>query len=423
MWYLCRCLFFVFCTSLLAMTAKFSLQDAVQYGVQNSPNYNSAQRQKSIKELEYRNSIYSFFPKIDVSATQGVSKYDPKLSENPWDSTLDVSSTLSIYDNGSTINDYKSASKSLDIADLEFNNYRENYALEISKLFYQYSRQVELLKLEKEQFYTLKNQFKLVSRLYKQGLRTRVDFLRLKTNLKRSELDIKSQEADILKKINEIKTAIYFQKDTDFLTISDKPMKISSIPLKAISLDNHYEYRIAELNKELNDLNVFTAKRNYWPQIDLRAGIYYDKDDYIGDPRTNTTQWSGRVALTFTYNIWDWGVLRRKYDVALEEKEVSNNEQKISILELETRLKNLLLNLHQLKENYANSIELYKIEKKSFNFVDEEYKKGRSSYIDWISSLKNLTSARATYLRVHYSLLSTIAEYRYHEGKLYETFF
>ena len=62
------------CPSLPVGATPLSLKEALTFALEHSPDYNTAQRQADIAELQRKNAISSFLPSLDLSAIHGLNK-------------------------------------------------------------------------------------------------------------------------------------------------------------------------------------------------------------------------------------------------------------------------------------------------------------------------------------------------------------
>jgi outer membrane protein TolC len=62
-----------------------------------------------------------------------------------------------------------------------------------------------------------------------------------------------------------------------------------------------------------------------------------------------------------------------------------------------------------------------RLEQSNFAILEEDYRQGKVAYLDLVTGLSDLLSARVSYYTNYISILTAMAQYRYYEGTIYET--
>ncbi|MBI3554685.1 MAG: TolC family protein [Deltaproteobacteria bacterium] len=408
------------------------MPDAIRYALEHSPTVEQAMRHASIADLQSRNSRATFLPGLDLSATNGlkrsVTSGQPVTPHNPWLSDVNAALTETLYDNGSAITKYKIASLTNEIARINFEGARAQLTLDVSVSYYKYSLAQKIFEVAEQRSKILGKQFASVSSQYRQGMKTRQDFLRFKTQVQRSDLDHLASENEIRVGIGELKRLLGFAVDSketpEFVAVEPAPFNPKTgVPQATPPIDKVYGYRANILQRRANELNVDFTRRLYLPQLAVTAGSTYDNSGYIGNgtafSATNTLSWTGQLVLT--YNIWDWGTRARNVEIAEHARVVQDEDLVKADLALRQNIENLMLQLRLLQESYKLNVELLELSQQSYDFLEEEYRRGHITYLDIITGLNDLLDAKTKYLTSYFSLLQSLAQYGYYEGTLYET--
>jgi outer membrane protein TolC len=423
--------------------APLTLQGAVEYAVAHSPSLDSQRRSAEIAELQRRSAFARFLPSADFSTTNGLAATIPPqvtlttapginesiavVGTSPWSSQLSLGVTETLYDNGATLTQYHQAQLSQELADVNFKKARAQLALDVSTQFYTLSLNRQIFEAKKEQTDLLRKQFDSVSSQYRQGMKTRQDFLRFEAQLRRAETDLLSARDAIQSSEFELRRLLGVAPD---MPAADLPVfspldaggKAPAAPGAAPPLSATYEARSAELQKGVNSGAVDLSRRKYWPQLNLSGGINYLSSNYLGanppSPYSETTSWNALATISF--NLWDWGIRRRDVEVA-EATEVSQADQlNAGLLSVNSSIQNLMADLERHRREYQLGDELLKLQKESFDFLDEQYRLGKITYLDIVTGLNDLLDAQTRYYTAYFGLLQVQAQYGYYEGNLYE---
>ncbi len=408
--------------------AALDLPQAIQYALEHSPVYDASRRNAEIAELQVSSALSRFLPSADAQAVQGVQ--EPVLGPNPpWTSQLGLTITETLYDNGQSYTQFKSARASRDAARLAELQARDQLSLSVARQFYQFSLATQLLEVQQKQHDLLEDQYRLMQSRYRQGLRTRQDFLRLKVQVQRTDLDLITSRDSIRASRTELKRLLGVEDwshdaGLEFVPITPADQAPRGLPTEMSAIEKSYEYRLADIQKSINHYSVNLAERRYWPQLSVTAGAGYGVSNYLGAtavaPAT-TGPWSWNALLTLQYNLWDWGTRRRDVQVAIHQEAVSNDGLRSSVLSTRVEKENVHFLLKRLKQSDQLNRELLAISQESFDTIDANYRQGKSTYLDIINSLSDLLDAKTRVYNTYYSLLQNLAQYRYYEGTLYDS--
>ncbi len=416
------------CSAATASSQKISFKEAIQIAIDKSPSLSTSRVEVDLRDLEYSNSYSTFLPSLDFNTTHGLRDSRPSIYSNIYGSELNLQLTENLYDNGISFTKYQSAKIQKDIADLNFRNERDKIVLDVGAEYMRYSLAKSLAEVQEQQFNTINKQYKAVSNQYQQGVKTRRDYLRFKTELRRAEIDLQTSQITTEKSRVELMRLLGFEMNSqtepfDFIPIEIQMDSVATVPTVAPELSQHFQYRIADLQKKVYENDVYIVKRSYWPELFLTAGATYHTGDYLADniglTQNETTSWN--ALLTLKFNLWDWGIRRRNISIAEVRKTQAENTIAAGLNTFSSDNRKLMLDLQQSSKNFSLARELLDLETTTYNSLDSEYRNGRVSYLDIIVALRDLLSAKVQMYTSYYDLRGQLLKYRYHEGKLYES--
>lgn len=428
-------LVFLFCTTGAASVQerrpenkKIGFREAIQLAVENSPTLDSVRAEKKIRDLEYENSFSVFLPQLDLTATHGVQGSEPSTTRNNLASELSLQLTETLYDNGVSLTKYQTAKLQKEIADLKYKDERDKLALEVALEYFRYALAKTLEDVQKQQYEIVNSQYKSTASQYRQGVKTERDYIRFKSELRRSEIQLQEAKNATEASRLQLLRLLGYAPDKMPVALEFEPVgidarAISQIPTKAPDISNHYQYRIADLEKKVLENDVYLAKREFWPRLYLTAGATYHAGDYLGSnvalTERDSTSWNALITLRF--NLLDWGARSRNISIAAArlrqtENTITNNLNALSAENLK-----LMSNLKTSFQNYALARELLDLETKSYRFLETEYRNGKTSYLTVVVGLRDLLSAKVQMYTSYFDLRGQLLRYRYHEGELYDS--
>jgi outer membrane protein TolC len=419
---------FVFSASAFAVTdlpsQVFDLKKSIQFAIEHSPAFDTLKRQVSIAEFEKKSASARFLPSLDLSATHGLQDSSPRTS-GPWGSELRLDLVENFYDNGVTQTNYEIAVFKRKQAELIFQEKSNRISLDIVTQFLIYSLNVKLLEIQDKQVKLVNKQYNLISKDYYQGIKTKNDFLRFKTQVSRYEIDLVNSKNAVEKSKQELQRLIgvelLTQSNIDFV-----PFALGTIeeffPESSLRIEDHLQYKVAEVQKEINKLDYDLVRKKNLPEWFVSSGVSYGSSQYLGKGQsfTQNDQLSWNALLTVKYNFFDWGVRSNDRQIAAEKNIVLDNGLKSDLLILKSDLNQFIINISQVKRNYGLAKELLSLEKNNIDFVEVEYRNGKIQYLDLITGLNNLTDAQIRFYSAASDLQSLKFTSLYHQGKLYE---
>lgn len=407
---------------------KIGFHEAIQIAVEKSPALDSVRTEKRIRELEYDNSFAVFLPQLDLNATHGLQGIEPARSNNNLASELSLQLTETLYDNGVSFTKYRSASLQKDIAELKYKDERDKLTLDVALEYMRFSLAKALEDVQKQQFEIVNSQYKATASQYRQGVKTERDHLRFKSELRRSEIQLQEAKNATERARLELLRLLGLEPNETNVSIEFIPLNvdlhvISQVPTKEPDISNHFQYRIADLEKKVLENDVYLAQREFWPRLYLTAGATYHAGDYLGTdiPFTerDTTSWN--ALLTLRFNLLDWGTRRRNISIASARRQQAENTITSNLHAFSAENRKLMSNLKTSFQNFALARELLELETKSYRFLETEYRNGKVSYLSIVVGLRDLLSAKVQMYTSYFDLRGQLLRYRYHEGELYDS--
>lgn len=405
-----------------------NFKQTITYAVENSPSLRVYKLEVNARDLELRNARSVFFPSLDLSTTAGLRETDPPSTPSNKVSTLQLALAEKLYDNGISIIRYDTASLNYRIANLTYENERDQLALTVGQEYLNYSLNAALVEVQQQQLSIINQQFSTVSSLYRQGIRTRKDYLRFKTEQRRAEIDFQQAQNTLARSRVELNRLLGVEvtegvPNFDFTPLSVEHQLVAKLPLRAPDIKSHFRYRIAELQRETFQNDVRVVKRDFWPQLSLTAGASYNTGDYLGTASSiNNNEFTEWYALgTLTFNIWDWGIRRRNISITQARANERSSELTASLNTFSADNSKLMFSLNERAKSYALSRELLDLETSSYGLLSRDYREGKVSYLDLIVALRDLLNAKVQLYTSYFGLRDQLLRYTYHEGQLFET--
>ena len=376
-----------------------SLYDAERLAVKNFYEIKKKEREIEIKNYELKQKISEFFPKINVSASYNIAKEQKFTIETPFFTRefsfikdrfrkIEVLINQKIFDLFS-IKEIKNSSIKRKIKKLEY----EITALEIKKkireIYINALKLKALLKVYEAQEKRIKEHLKNVEELYKEGYVAYKDILETKVKLYEVKTKISEIEGNYKKLLNTL----------SFLTgVNVENVEEPKVNVEKGSIFENPKFKIAKAYEELSKNYVETVKASFFPIFDV-SFIYQNTTESDVLPENRFF-----ISLSLKWNFLGG---RKFYELKKARKNllIANEEKKKVLKELETELKNTLIDIEVAKKELETAKERLKEAKENYRLALEKYKEGLGTNADVLDAEAYLTLAEENLKIQEYKLL------------------
>ncbi len=407
---------FVFCP-ILAFSAE--LHQVVQSAYRHAWELENAQYLKLNADADYSSKKYAFLPSLNLFANHGFQGGTPSVgSDKTSDYTLEAKANLLSL---TQLDDLSVSRAAKELQEKRFDEQKNQFCFEALNVYLNYL-------LEKKRNHNLNNienlledQFEVTSGEYKQGIKPRKDYLRLRAELKGVQLD-QTQQLIVLKNAEDL---LRNKIKDDFSRFSYEPSVLTIPELYKNEEDVKLSMKEETLNKELDLLTTKRKKLNHtvWPQLSLGAQYKVSDSDFwkgsAYDPRSNQ-YWA--ITLGLTYTLWDWGTERRSRESNVRITRIRENEvyQEIRTAQMNYDLSNEKIRV--ARKVYAQRAQVLSDERESYNIISRDYREGKITFLDYVSSLRSYTSAELSVFQALVDLNKAYYESLLQKGQLVSYF-
>lgn len=382
--------------------------------LQNDPKFDSLKKHKEIRNLELKNSYYSFFPNISLNASSNILD-NFKFSNLHNQSALSLSIKQSILHNSINIPNYKTAvlqdSKALLDIEIELNE----ICFKITKVFYDYCATMEKFSILQEKIKLLANKLDSTKKKYQQGLISQRDLLRFESLIQQAKIQIIKLENSALEKKSELEQ-ILTNKDDNFVLLTSNNLT-NDIPNKEPDISNSALFKKLSLENNITKLNIKQAHRKLWPQI------WFNADISSGFNFTKSSDHNFKLGINLSYDIFSFGKNTRDIQIASIKDLIQHNDYTIRLNQENIKAKQTIFRLKTYQSSITLNKKLIILEEANFLRIKNEYLVGKAQYLDLISALDSLNNVKIALSEEIFALNNELLTYHYYEGKLYEWLF
>ncbi|WP_413613475.1 TolC family protein [Bdellovibrio sp. HCB-110] len=393
-----------------------TLPESVGIALQKSSVLKQQTLELEKSELSLKQSKSAFLPSLDLTASYIYNDENPNERTYDWDSSAAISVTENFYDHGLSLTNYKISKSRKALTELDYRREKSSTVLKTVQIY------LEVLKTQKIEELQIKNMaqvekvYNLVVSQYKQGLRTRQDFLRFEAQYQRAILAKASAEYDTMKAREDLKV---------YLDLPETPVQLSDYQQKSVPVSTEpqiYESEKRHLTQELRTSEEKLLRIENRPRIDVVGKFGYGSDSYFH----TDTRWSDNdktfwnVGLTFNWNLWDWG--QRGSAVKISHLESLRQDVRSSFDERDAKsvISKLQEQVRLIQKQYDITEKLFKVETENFTIMERYFREGKSSFLDYSTSLSDLISVQIQKIQTEYNLIQTRLELEHRKGYLDE---
>ena len=409
--------------------SSLNFHQALDRALSLSPDYDTLVRTDRMSKLSTRNAWSALLPEADLQLSHQYADQGGSLPPTayvyphaPWSNFAALNVNENLYDNGDSWRAYQVAELNGQIGNLSLQRGRQALLLKVAKVYYDFSSANAAIELQKQEIETLRVQFRTIEGRYRQGMSSNRDYLRIKVQLQRAEVSLATQSVSIEDERANLRLAVGEKTAVDFIPFVQLPNRLEALAFPDVSEDQTFDFRIARLQDEISMLKYRTVLRASLPRLSLKASYEYSVPEYLGQkiPGVDDPYWNFTGMIVVDYALFDWGIRGRNVEIADNQKQIEMDSQKTIRLTTGQSLVRLKAQADLLLKSYRESLLILKNEEESYDSLNRGYREGKVTYLDLITGLNDLYSARTQNQDLQYRLLKARADVAYYEGNLDE---
>ncbi len=422
-------LLFIWITPLFAQKITFNsgLQKLLDY----SKPLQIKNLEKESAELKLKKAYSPFFPKLNLSTTNGLKSTIPSSEdirhEKPFSSTFNLSFSTNLYNNGNDLLEFNKKEHEKKLAIKEWENLKNEEILKYVELYLKYSYQFELVKIQRSQLALLTKQYNQIKDGYEKGVKSYRAFLRVKTDLMRETVTSRDFDKSLEDIKRDLKLLLNISIDSaDRIEIG--PLEVNKNLVRKYSgfknseADDGLKDEIKGLKNSINEYQVKLLENKTGPELTLNSGVDYGVNNYIRKNypfnELDKTEWN--VLLTLKINLWDSFESSYEKKIIYADRNKFIKEQEQANSEYESKKQRNLDKLEQAKINFEMNEKLVELENENYDALEKDFYNGKTSYLDYTAALKDLQKTKSSYSRAYFDLIESLSNYYFYKGKIYE---
>ena len=278
------CLFF-FVISSFGQQKTWTLQECVDYALENNITIKQTQLDALIAEENITTAKANFLPTVSGSASQNynfgsfIGNDGSRISRDTRGNSFGVNTGITIFNGFQNINLYKQAQLGLETSQLQLDILKDNISLNVVNAYLNILLNKETLKLAEEQIAISQKSLEQVLGLVDAGVRAKADLLASQSQLAADNERLVNAQNSVILSLLSLSQILQVSKESFdieniLIDLTNTVLVYNNTDeILSYALTNRPEIKNAELNVENAEFNITIAKSSYYPSLTFGAGL------------------------------------------------------------------------------------------------------------------------------------------------------
>jgi outer membrane protein len=401
---------------------KWTLQQCIEYALENNLDVQQSQIQSAIQEENYLEQKQSIYPNLNFSSsyTNNFGLYvDPFTNElQKQKRTLNISMGLSagvtLFSGLSTHHSIQSSKLNFESSVMSYEAIKNDISLNISTAFLTILFNKEILKVAEEQVKVTTEQVARTRELVNAGTLPRGNLFDIQAQLATEEQNLVAAENELLNSLLNLAQLLQLDQVSGFDIVTpvldfrdERLMQLSPDQIFTTAVENQPIIRSAQLDILSAEHGLSAARGGYYPSLFLNLGMNSGATDITPDPISSQLgdNVSERITLTLSVPIYN----RRQVKSAVNRSELNLLSNKMRLEQQKNQLLQTIqrayLDAVSSRKQYEADVKSVQALQESFTYTEERFNVGVVNTLDYNTAKNNLTRAESNLLRSKYDYI------------------
>lgn len=401
---------------------KWTLQQCLEYALENNLDIQQSQIQSAIQEENYLEQKQSIYPNLNFSSsyTNNFGLYvDPFTNElQKQKRTLNISmgmnAGVSLFSGLTNHHNIKSSKLSFESSVMSYEAIKNDISLNISTAFLTILFNKEILKVAEEQVKVTTEQVARTRELVNAGTLPRGNLYDIQAQLATEEQNLVAAENELLNSLLNLAQLLQLDQVVGFDIVTpvldfrdERLMQLSPDQIFTTAVENQPIIRSAQLDILSAEHSLSAARGSYYPSLIMNLGINSGATDITPDPISSQLgdNVSERITLTLSVPIYN----RRQVKSAVNRSELNLLSNKMQLEQQKNQLLQTIqrayLDAVSSRKQYEADVKSVEALQESFTYTEERFNVGVVNTLDYNTAKNNLTRAESNLLRSKYDYI------------------
>ena len=391
------------------LSLKFTLEECLEYAFSNSYERQSMELSNKSQQLSYKQSKEQRLPSVNASLGESFSN---NASGANFSGNIGINAGMPIYQGGQINATIEQEKLSCEQSEIELQRYDDDLSIQILQSFLTILGNQELLNYQKSVLNSSREAMKQGKRKYEVGAILESDYLLLAAQYASDTNNIVDTQMDIENNMINLKVLLSMDPMQELEIVSPDTAIINSLasfPSLEESVAQSIAYspnlKISNYNIEIAKQSLRIAKSNYYPTVNLSAGVNTGHYNYKNIGGQLTTQLSEQIGVSVNIPIYNRGSSKlrvKQSKIALEQTQLSYEQDVLSVRQ----------NIVQEYQNMISSYNKYNVSKqtkdaylKSFEAYNVQFQYGSITAVELLQQQNSYLNALNNFIQNKYSFI------------------
>ena len=275
---------FVFFLTIHAQEKKWTLQECVNYALDNNISVKKSELTIKLRNEDVVSRKGNLYPRISASASQNLnlgSAQDrvtfQRVNATNHSTSIGVNAGITVFNGFRIINQHEQAKIGFEASKYDLDKLKDDISLMVVNSYLNVLFNKENLKIAQSQIEISQKQVDQISKLVEAGVQPRSNLLEAEANLANDEQKVVSAQNSLdlaLLNLTQTLQLDYVGFEIENIEVgepSELLMYAEALPIYNIALSNRSEIKSAELNVESAAKGIDIAKSGFLPSLSLNS--------------------------------------------------------------------------------------------------------------------------------------------------------
>ena len=382
------------------LSLKFTLEECLEYAFSNSYERQSMELSNKSQQLSYKQSKEQRLPSLNASLGESFSN---NSSGANFSGNIGINAGMPIYQGGQINATIQQEQLSCEQSEIELQRYDDDLSIQILQSFLTILGNQELLNYQKSVLNSSREAMKQGKRKYEVGAILESDYLLLAAQYASDTNNIVDTQMDIENNMINLKVLLSMDPMQELEIVSPDTAIINSLasfPSLEESVAQSIAYspnlKISNYNIEIAKQSLRIAKANYYPTVNLSAGVNTGHHNYNNMGEQLANQLSEQIGISVNIPIYNRGASKlrvKQSEIALEQTQLSYEQDMLSVRQnIVQEYQNMISSYNkynvskQTKEAYLKSFEVYSVQFQYGSITAVELLQQQNSYLNALNN-------------------------------------
>ena len=425
---------FIFACVTLSAQKKWSLQECVNYAIENNLQvqqnvYNKDIQNKNL-DIAQRQKLPGVSGTWSHSANFGQQQFGSLIQRNDsYSNNLNLGADVLVYNNGRLEKTVRKTEFDVQAAQYDVETIKNNISLQVAQQYLSILLNKEIVKINQS---AVDNALKLYNRAKittEVGTTPQTTFAEAEAALAREKQNLISAEVNVNRSIFSLAQLMLLPNYKE-LQIQDVDVANSSVNSNLYSAEDVLEtayqlqpqIKAAESRIKSAEAQTEVTKTGFYPSISASAGLgtfYFNALNTSGDRRymqQYKDNFGQQVGVTANVPVFNKGITKVQMEQSKINEDLAKNALQRQQQEIKQSVQQAQFDADSNYEIFLSSLEAEKSSKLALEFAEKSYEAGRSSIYDVNIARNNFANAQGSTAQAKFNYLFSVKVLEFYAG-------